>query len=337
MKLARKRKIKSWTIILLLVIFSIVLSKIPPFSTFYISPLIIAVVVGAILGNISHKNVLMLRRSHVLAVSTKQILRLGIILFGFKLSIADISQVGIVGIFLSFFIVFSTFFIGYYLGQKIGLDRKSAALISSGSSICGAAAVLAAGSVIKAKSDQIAIAVSTVVVFGTIGMFAYPLIFSSQILAFSELKMGFFTGASLHEVAHVVGAGSAIGEVAQANAVIIKMLRVLMLAPFLIVLSSLNLEASNGKKSLNIRASFPYFALWFLFAVSFNSVGILSDFLLEIIYFIDILLLTIAMSALGLTIRKDVLKNAGKKPFILAFILFIWLFLSAFCLVKFLI
>ena len=242
---------------------------------------------------------------------------------------------GLSGVLLSFFIVLSTFFIGYFLGRKLGLEAKSAALISSGSAICGAAAVLAAGSVTKVKSDEIAVAVCTVVVFGTIGMFAYPFIFSLGILGFNEADMGFFTGASLHEVAHVVGASAAIGETAQTNAVIIKMLRVLMLAPFLITLSFLNLQSSDEGKSLNLRASFPYFALLFLSAVCFNSLEILNDFSLEIIYFIDTFLLVIAMSALGVGIRKDALKNAGEKPFVLALVLFVWLFSSAFLAVKF--
>ena len=335
MKIAEKRKIKAWLIIGFLAIFAIFLSKIPIFNALHLSPLIIAVIIGAIVGNLSYKNALILKRSGVLAISTKQILRLGIILFGFKLNLTDIAHVGLSGVLLSFFIVFSTFFIGYFFGRKLGLEAKSAALISSGSAICGAAAVLAAGSVTKAKSDEIAVAVCTVVVFGTIGMFAYPFIFSLGILGFNEADMGFFTGASLHEVAHVVGASAAIGETAQTNAVIIKMLRVLMLAPFLITLSFLNLQSSDEGKSLNLRASFPYFALLFLSAVCFNSLEILNDFSLEIIYFIDTFLLVIAMSALGVGIRKDALKNAGEKPFILAFALFIWLFSSAFLAVKF--
>lgn len=217
MKIAEKRKVKAWLIIGFLAIFANFLSKIPLFNALHLSPLIIAVIIGAVAGNLSYKNALILKRSGVLAISTKQILRLGIILFGFKLNLTDIAQVGLGGILLSFFIVFSTFFIGYFFGRKLGLEAKSAALISSGSAICGAAAVLAAGSVTKAKSDEIAVAVCTVVVFGTIGMFAYPFIFSLGILGFNEADMGFFTGASLHEVAHVVGASAAIGETAQTN------------------------------------------------------------------------------------------------------------------------
>ncbi|MDO5045737.1 YeiH family protein [Campylobacter sp.] len=329
-----QNKIKAVFLLLALAISAYFLSNLDFIKAFELSPLIVSIILGMIIGNGFKSAVALLKDSGVLAIATKQILRLGIILFGFRLTLQDIYAVGFFGVLIAFIIVFSTFFLGIFIGQKLGLDSKSSTLISSGASICGAAAVLATQSVIKADSDRVAVAVSTVVLFGTIGMFVYPIVFRSEILGFDSASMGLFTGATLHEVAHVIGAAAGIGENAGAGAVIMKMLRVLMLVPFLLMLGLFAFKQSADKSS-SIKKFVPYFALWFLVAVCVGSLPIFPRQILPTINFIDIILLCIAMGALGTTIRKDVLLNAGKKPFILAFLLFVWLFTVGFLMVKF--
>lgn len=329
-----QNKIKAIFLLLSLAVSAYFLSNLDFIKAFELSPLIIAILIGMIIGNIFKSAVMLLKDSGILAIATKQILRLGIILFGFRLTLQDIYAVGFVGVLIAFIIVFSTFFLGIFIGQRLELDSKSSTLISSGASICGAAAALATQSVVKADSDRVAVAVSTVVLFGTIGMFVYPIVFRSEILGFDAASMGLFTGATLHEVAHVIGAAAGIGENASAAAVIMKMLRVLMLVPFLLMLGLFAFKQSSDKSS-GIKNFVPYFALWFLAAVCVGSLPIFPKQILPTVNFIDTILLCVAMGALGTTIRKDVLLNAGKKPFILAFLLFAWLFTSGFLMVKF--
>lgn len=327
-------KIKAVFLLLGLAIAAYFASNLDFVKTFELSPLIIAILLGMIIGNSFKSAVAILKDSGILTIATKQILRLGIILFGFRLTLQDIYEVGFLGVLIAFIVVFSTFFLGIFLGRAMGIESKSATLISSGASICGAAAVLATQSVVKADGDRVAVAVSTVVLFGTIGMFVYPILFRSEILGFDAATMGLFTGSTLHEVAHVIGAAAGIGENAGAGAVIMKMLRVLMLVPFLLMLGIFSFRQS-GEKGSGIKNFVPYFALWFLAAVFAGSLPIFPKQILPTINFIDTILLCIAMGALGTTIRKDVLLNAGKKPFILAFLLFMWLFISGFFMVKF--
>ena len=290
------------------------------------------------MSNTFYEASLFLEKTGVIKIATKQILRLGIVLYGFKITLNDIGHVGFSGVLMAFFIVFSTFFIGYFLGLVLGLDKKSSVLISAGSSICGAAAVLATSSVIKAKSDKVGVAVCTVVVFGTIFMFLYPVLFRLGVLDLSKTQMGYLMGLSLHEVAHAVGAGAAVGGQASDLSVIIKMLRVLMLVPFLFMMSFFIFDENNNKKSTK-KVTIPWFGLWFLAMVFIGSFLPLNlrDISLPIVNFIDIILLTIAMFALGITIRKDMLKKSGKKPFILATFLAIWLFTICFVIAKFLV
>lgn len=306
---------------------SFLLSLIEPFSALGISPLILAVVLGAIFGNTAAKTTILLQKTAAVAISTKQILRLGIVLYGFRITFGDIAHVGFGGLALSFCIVFSTFFVGFFLGRALGLDAKSSILVSAGSAICGAAAVLATESIIKGGSQRVGVAVCTVVVFGTIGMFTYPILYKMGVFNLNLREMGFLMGGTLHEVAHAVAAGSAIGGEAANVTVIIKMIRVLMLVPFLLMIGIFSSVFTNSKEGGSFRKNIPYFALWFLVAVAAGSYMSqnLRDMILPAINFVDTFLLSIAMVALGITIRKEALVNAGKQPFILAAILVLWL------------
>lgn len=128
-------KITAWLLMVVLAGVACGLSFTAPFSTLKISPLIIGVVLGMVVGNGFKNAAFAMAEHHVTAVSAKQILRLGIILYGFKITLADIAFVGLGGVALAFLMVFSTFFIGLAMGRRLGLSRESAILISSGSAI----------------------------------------------------------------------------------------------------------------------------------------------------------------------------------------------------------
>lgn len=327
----------SWAALVVLAIGAFILSGTLSSSTFWLSPLIVAVVFGALVANFFPAKAKILKDNGTLAIATRQILRLGIILYGFKISIAQIAQVGASGVFLAILVVFSTFFISLIVGKFLGLSRERSALIGAGSAVCGAAAVMAASSTIKSREDDVAAALCTVVLFGTIGMFAYPAIFRAEILGFNADMMGIFTGATLHEVAHVVAAGAAMGELASTNAIIVKMLRVILLVPLLVVLSVLFSLPKQGKGTCVFK-NFPIFALWFLAAICLNSLISLPSALLVFLDHASTFLLCVAMCALGFTLRRDVLASLGIRPFVLALVLFVWLFVFAFLyinLVKF--
>ncbi|QKF63968.1 YeiH family protein [Campylobacter corcagiensis] len=318
----KRRRIYAWGVIVGISTISFFISEIPLLKSLAISPLIIAVIFGSVYGNTAKIGTKILYKTKSIAISTKQILRLGIILYGFRITFSDIAFVGVNGILMAFVMVFSTFFVGFLIGKALGLDTKSTTLISSGSSICGAAAVLATESMTKGGSSRVGVAVTTVVVFGTITMFIYPFVFKIGVLPFSQKEIGFFLGGTLHEVAHAVGAGAAVGGMSEQISIIIKMLRVLMLMPFLILLSFL-----NKNKEHSIKDSIPYFAIWFIVAVVVGSVMPFRTEIIPYINFLDTFMLTIAMVGLGIGIRKDIFKSAGKKPFILAFGLLLWLIL----------
>lgn len=122
-------------------------------------------------------------------------------------------------------------------GKTPEIDRSIALLTACGSAICGAAAVLGVDGAIRPKPYKTAVAVATVVIFGTLSMFLYPILYRAGIFDLSPDIMGLFTGSTVHEVAHVVGAANAMGAEVSNNAIIVKMIRVIMLVPVLLVIA----------------------------------------------------------------------------------------------------
>jgi uncharacterized integral membrane protein (TIGR00698 family) len=162
-------------------------------------------------------------------------------------------------------------------------------------------------------------------------MFAYPLLY--PFLGLSEHAYGVFTGSTVHEVAQVVAAGRSVSEAAAATAVIEKMLRIMMLAPFLMVLSSLNGQ-THGAEGGGPRAPIviPWFAVLFIVASLVNSVHLLPASAVAGLTEIDTLLLATAMAALGLHTQVGAIRRAGVRPLLLAASLFLFLVLGGYAI-----
>jgi uncharacterized integral membrane protein (TIGR00698 family) len=294
------------------------------------SALTIAIVGGIILGNTAYPKVA--KPCHEgIAFAKTRLLRLGIILFGFRLTFQDVAAVGFAGVLIAAVMLGSTFMLAWWLGHKrFGMDEDSVMLIGAGSSICGAAAVLATVPVLRPRAEKVAVAVATVVVFGTVAMFLYPVAYHAGVkaglIAADDFTYGIYTGATVHEVAQVVAAGKSISDVAASNAVITKMIRVMMLAPFLFLLSSHLARRYRGAGAHRRgKTQIPWFAVMFIVVVGFNSLGLLAAPIVQWIITLDILLLATAMAALGLTTHVSAVRQAGVKPLALAAALFAWL------------
>jgi len=214
------------------------------------------------------------------------------------------------------------------------LDLHTSVLIAAGSSICGAAAILATESVLKSEAYKTAIAVSSVVVFGSLLMFLYPFLYKIGYIPLDESSMGIYIGVSLHEVANVVAAGNTISQNISNDAVIVKMIRVMMLAPFLIFLGVF-LKNKTSLKKQKVPISVPWFAFAFILVAGFNSLDILPLGLVERINELDTFVLTMSMCALGMETRFEKFKNVGLKPLYLSSILFVWLIIGGFYITKF--
>lgn len=304
-----------------------------------LSPMIVGIILGMLYANSLRNNLPETWVPGILFCS-KRILRIGIILYGFRLTFQDVTAVGLSAVCIDAIIVTTTICGGIIIGRLLKMDRDIALLTSVGSGICGAAAVLGAESAIRTKPYKTAVAVATVVIFGTLAMFLYPALYRSGVIDLSPEAMGIFTGSTIHEVAHAVGAGNAMGPVVSNSAIIVKMIRVMMLVPVLLVLSysvaRAAVKAGMGKQETDGgKISIPWFAILFLVVIGFNSLDLLPTELVDFINTFDTFLLTMAMTALGAETSIEKFKKAGLKPFVLAFILFLWLMTAGYLMAKY--
>ena len=251
--------------------------------------------------------------------SKNMLLRAGIIFFGFRITLQDITQIGWAGVLIAALIAGGTFGLALMLGRLFRLDRQTAMLIGAGSAICGAAAVMAAESVVKGQAHKVSVAVATVVIFGTIAMFSYPFLY--PLTGMTDHTFGVYVGSTVHEVAQVVAAGAAINEAVASTAVIEKMIRVMMLAPFLMVLSTIVARQPGHHRQVTI----PWFAVLFIVMAGINSLQILPIAVVDLIWQLDAVMLAMAMAALCLRTRLSALRDAGLRPIVLATALFFFL------------
>jgi len=310
-----------------------------------ISPLVIGIVMGIFYANTLHQHIPSEWGTGI-TFSGKKILRFAIVFYGFRITFQQIMDVGMSGFMVSLIMLSTTFLLGTFLGIKIfKMDRDTSMLTAAGASVCGAAAVLATEPVLKAEGHKTAVAVSMVVLFGTISMFLYPVLYASIIepatgfLHMTPQQFGIYVGGTIHEVAQVVAVPASVAgaPVEMANsAVIVKMTRVIMIAPMLIVLGIyLSMQAKkNGGVGDGVKLVIPWFAVYFVGMAGFNSLQLVPQNIVDVINQIDTFLLTMAMTALGMGTIFSKFKGLGLAPLYTAGSMFGWLVIGGFIVTK---
>ena len=315
------------------------ISDISTMKALGISPLVVGIVMGIFYANTLHNHIPRAWDGGI-TFSGKKILRFAIVFYGFRITFQQIAEVGIDGFMVSLIMLSTTFILGTYLGHKVfKMDKDTSMLTASGAAVCGAAAVLATEPVLKAEEHKTAIAVSMVVLFGTISMFLYPILFTSGILDMSAREFGIYVGGTIHEVAQVVAVPASVpglDQVASDAAVIVKMTRVIMIAPMLIILGiylSYSAKKSGGEVG-KVSLVIPWFAVYFIGMAGFNSLSLVPTDIVNIINEIDTFLLTMAMTALGMGTRFAKFKGLGLAPLYTAGSMFLWLVVGGYFITK---
>lgn len=285
-------------------------SKIVP-----LSPLIIAIVLGFVLNN----TICLPERFRIgIKFSAKRVLRLAIVFMGFKLSFAEIASVGEDALITISVASISTILFSVWLGMKMKIPFKRSILLGSGVSICGASAVAAVDGVIRSKEEDAAFAIGAITLLGTVFMLVYPLFYHAT--GMSDQAYALWSGSSIHEVAQVTAAGSAMNNATwEALASSVKMIRVLYIIPYAFIL--LFFFRNDGDRADDrggsSRIMIPWFALLFFAAVIVNSSGIIPKAPTGVIVQADNLIMAAAMAGLGLDISMRSILKIGKKAFVL--------------------
>ncbi len=329
-----------------------------PVKALGLSPLVIGIVMGIFYANTLHNQTPEAWQSGI-TFTAKKILRFAIVIYGFRITFQQIAAVGLDGFLVSLIMLSSTLILGSWIGYKIfKMEKDTSILTASGAAVCGAAAVLATEPVLKAEEYKTAIAVSMVVLFGTISMFLYPVMYETIIkdatgfLHMDPRTFGIYVGGTIHEVAQVVAVPASVPgspkEMADA-AVIVKMTRVIMIAPMLIVLGlylAWSAKKEGGEHSGKTKLVIPWFAVYFILVAGLNSLiqsyaatapeatAAMIKHTIDIINQIDTFLLTMAMTALGMGTIFAKFKGLGLAPLYTAGSMFIWLVVGGFVVTK---
>ncbi len=273
------------------------------------SPLVLAMLGGIVLGN---AGLVGPDYAPGARFAMRPILRTGIVLLGFNLTLADLGGLGLGGLTMIVALVGTTFLTVRWMGRLLGVSPQLRELIAAGTAICGASAVLGVNTVTKARDEDVAYAVACVTIFGSIAMVLYPVL--QGVLGFDDQALGLWAGSSLHEVAQAVGAGYSVSDTAGETATVSKLGRVILLAPLILGLGFARSMGKGGEKTAQV---IPWFVFGFLLAVVLNSVLPLPEDLISAFRLASGFMLAMALCAMGLETRVKRLFAEGLRPLFL--------------------
>jgi uncharacterized integral membrane protein (TIGR00698 family) len=248
--------------------------------------------------------------------SLRRVLRLAVMLLGLQISLHQVVGVGGLGLVIVVASLAGSYLFIVVVGTWLRIDHKLGQLIAAGTSICGASAVLAANTVAEGSDEDAAYAIAVVTVFGTFSMLVYP--FLPQWLHLSEQAYGLWAGASIHEVAQVLGAAMQNGEVSVEVATVSKLSRVLLLAPLVAVLSLLATRKGTRAGERKARSlPVPPFVLGFVGLCLLNTLVPLSDDAKRWFLTATSFLLSVSLAAMGLEMDVNRLSGKGLRALLL--------------------
>jgi uncharacterized integral membrane protein (TIGR00698 family) len=281
-----------------------------------LSPLVVAVVVGILIGN---AGILPARVAKDTKTAGKKLLRTGVALLGFRLALGDVADLGAATIACVVAVVLATFFGTQWLAKLLGLSKGLGLLLGTGYAICGASAIAAMEPNADAEPEEVAYALSLVTLCGTLSIAVLPPL--GRLFTMNPSTFGVFAGAAVHDVAQVVATSSAFSAVAVKTAAVVKLSRVVMLAP-MVTLTSMYRRRTQP---MNVAAAtktplVPLFVACFLVAMLVRTANVVPDSWLPKLKTADTLCLAAGMFTLGTGTSVRELKRLGGRPLVLGLV-----------------
>ena len=282
-----------------------------------VSPLVASLIIGVIVGNLGA-----IPKACVPGqkFASKKILRLGIVLLGTQLAVSQVIDLGGKEILVVVGVVAITFLGTTWLGPKIGVSPSLSLLIGTGFSICGASAVAAMDGVIEADEEEVTYAIALVTLCGSLAIVLLPLLRNFVGLQDAS-QFGAWVGASVHDVAQVVATSSTAGKDAVASATVVKLSRVVLLAPLVAMMGIWVKRSSSrftAKATTSKVSAVPLFVVGFLTMIALRTSGVIPEGWLSPLKTIEQWCLAVALVGLGSEVRISKLFNVGGKPLLLA-------------------
>ncbi|MBC1551321.1 putative sulfate exporter family transporter [Listeria booriae] len=247
---------------------------------------------------------------------SNKFLRLGIILLGFRLNLEALADSGLKTIVLAIVVVAFTIVTVYFLCKWLKVEDSLGLMAACGCGICGAAAVMGVSPQVKAKNDDAVLAVAVVCILGTV--FTLIEVGLEPVLGMTPTQFGVMTGSSLHEIAHAVAAGGAGGTQALDASIIMKLSRVLLLAPVAVIVGIIAQRKAKATTDEKSKLPIPWFMGGFLLTSAIGTFVAMPAELLNGLVSVAYICLGMAMAALGMSVNFQVIIRRGGRVFLAA-------------------
>ncbi|MGY1440017.1 YeiH family protein [Streptomyces reniochalinae] len=271
-----------------------------------------------------------------IAFAGRGVLQTAVVVLGAQLSLGQIMKVGLGSLPVMLVTLAACLAAAYWLGRRLGIVRDLRTLIGVGTGICGASAIAAVTPVIGAMEAEVAYAVSTIFVFNVAAVLTFP--FLGHLLDMSQHAFGLFAGTAVNDMSSVVAAATTFGGPAADYAVVVKLARTLLIIPICLGLAALvrrrtaataNAAEADRTEPRRIRVGrlIPWFLVGFIALAAVNTAGLVPQAAHEPLSTLAVFLITVALSAIGLSTEPAKLRRAGPAPLLLGGLL--WLVVSA--------
>lgn len=271
--------------------------------------LVVALVLGAVLANVG---LVPERARPGLKAAARTPMRAGIVLLGLGLSLPDVLALGGPVLLVVAGGLVATFGATVAMGRVLGIGPERRMLIAAGVSVCGASAVAAANDAVGGDEEDVATAVALVTVFGTIAIPVLPALAAA--FGLGPDLTGMWIGASVHEVGQVAAGAGAVGGTALAAAVVVKLTRVVLLAPLMVVLGVWRRRRADGAAGFRRPPLVPLFVVGFLAAAALGGTGWLPEGVLAVGGVLQTILLSAGLFAMGTGVHLPTLAKSGARP-----------------------
>jgi uncharacterized integral membrane protein (TIGR00698 family) len=276
-----------------------------------------------------------------IGVSSRLVLQVSVVVLGAQLSLAQVAHVGVSSLPVMLGTLLVCLVAAYLVGRWLGVGGDVRTLIGVGTGICGASAIAAVTPVIEAASVDVAFAVSTIFLFNVAAVLTFPLL--GHVLGLSQHSFGLFAGTAVNDVSSVVAASTTYGSAAARYAIVVKLTRTLLIIPICFGLAALNARRTSSAVSgdavptpgtprprragVTARRLVPWFLPGFLLLATVNSIGGVPHGAQPALHATSVFLITVALSAIGLSTDVAGFRRTGPRPLILGAIL--WVTVSA--------
>lgn len=258
--------------------------------------------------------------------SAQTVLQVAVVMLGSQLSLRQVAEVGVSSLPVMLGTLVACLLVAHVLGRRMRIDRDLRTLIGVGTAICGASAIAAVSPILRARSSTIAYAVSTIFCFNIAAVLLFPPL--GHALGLSQDAFGLFAGTAVNDTSSVVAAATTYGPEAGNHAVVVKLTRTLMIIPICLGLGVL---ASDGATTSAQRPHLlrrtvrlvPWFLVGFLLVAAANTAGVVPAAVQPLTQQVSVFLITVALSAIGLSTDVAALRRAGARPLMLGAVLWV--------------